>query len=244
MADVYLPNPASQHGEVTAEVLVQWDNTLSFTLTTVIPPAVGERNPANWLDPWGSFHRVNTEVTVTGPPEETQIRYRRADTNRPPFVVQELATPGPNDDYARVFVEPGRERTWIIYQDGDDAASDAREVYSDDDGETWSSPAMAIIGGSRPAAAVGSDGTIYRCAYVGGFIQFTRQETGEPTPVPLSSVAFDETEAPIEVEQDTIGLAESHEAVAALTMSIVVLGDTVVSDWVSYDDAESWERIP
>jgi hypothetical protein len=220
--------------------------------TSATGPVVGSRpvpaerlvsNPANWQDLWGGYHRVET-LLDPGPPAAAQIRYHRADTGWPPFVVQVLATPGPNDDYARVFVEPGRERAWIIYQDGDDTASDAREVYSDDDGATWSAPAMAIPGGSRPAAAVGSDGTIYRCAYVGGLIQFTRQNPGDPTPVALPVPAIDETETPIEVEQDTIGLAEAHDMSATLTMSIIVLGETEVSDWRSFDDGASWERYP
>lgn len=205
----------------------------------VTPTPPRSRNPANWQDQWGGFHRVETEVVPDTEPAERRIRYHRADLTRPPFDTEVYATPGPNDDYARVFVEPGRERTWIIYEDG----TGAREVYSDDDGETWSSPAMAITGGSRPTATVGSDGTIYRCAYVAGFVQFTRQNVGDPTPVLLPSVAIDETEAAIQVEQDTIGLAEAHEASAALTMSIVVLGEDEVSDWRSFDDGESWERI-
>ena len=242
MPDVYLQNPASQHGEVTAEVRCDWETALFYTLTDFVPPETGARNPANLHTRWGEFYRVEAEVVEVGPPEELRIRCRRAEAGPRPWVSEVLATPGPNDTYPKIFID-NREAIRIIYQEGPDDAANVMEVESNDDGETWEDPVLAIAGGTRPNAAVAtSDASILRCAHVGGTVTFTRQDAGDTVPgTPWQ--ALDETGAVIEIEEDTIGLCEAHETACGWTMSIKVAGETAISDWVSYDDGETWERI-
>jgi hypothetical protein len=243
MPDIFLQNPASQHGEVTTEVRCDFEPGLFYILGDPPPPPEAiVRNPANLHDRWGGFHRVNTEVVEEGPPEETRIRYRRSDAGPRPFMVSILATPGPADSYPRLFID-NRERVFIIYQEGPDLEANIMEVYSDSDGEDWSDPAMAIAGGTRPTAAVAtSDSSILRAAHVAGTVTFTRQHVGDAVPsAPYQ--ALDDTGAVIEIGEDTIGLCEAHETACGWTMSIIVAGETAVSDWRSWDDGETWERI-
>ena len=182
--------------------------------------------------PYGAYHVAGAE--------SGKIRHRRADLYLPPYTLSGFATAGTADATPALAVEPGN-RLWLLWYDG----TTAKQSYSDDDGETWSTPTVAIAGGKHPRIVVSRDGMILRAAYVSGAIKMTRQEPGEAaagaeftvqktTSGVLSNLA---------VSDAAFGLSFAPDNPGRLLLHYLPSGSTTTADAYSTDDGSTFTVV-
>lgn len=191
------------------------------------PPA---RTPFNYQHHTGQFYRV-----AVGTSTQT-IYFWRSNFGAPPYAIGAIdATGGSADDHPKLTVDDRTDRIFITFQ----RSGNACEVYSDDDGKTWSGVYTIITGGTHPTNEKGNDGTIIRAAYVGatggpGVIKATIQRPGDASPSALATFV-DNTGANISFQDDAFQLSQEADSGDRWLLSCMVTGDTSPSDWWSAD---------
>lgn len=210
----------------------------------LILPGTGGGNPSNLQDALGQYHRV---WIVSG-----AVAYRRADVIRPgPGGAFDQSTSlgapaGAVDAHPRIVREPWG-RLLLVFQRAPGAgvppaASDVLLTYSDDDGETWSTPTVAIPGGSKPRIRVGLDGTILTAALVGSNLKVTRQDPGELSPTAPYTVV-DHLGAALSLADDTFDLDQGRSGDAPWLLVAVKSGGTAPTEFQSWDEMQTVKEI-
>ena len=125
---------------------------------------------------------------------------------------------------------------------------------SDDDGDTWGTPVLAISGGAHPAMASCEGRTL--CAAVtttGTAPNLVRHITavyrgpGDPlfgTPYTFRFSAAGGTLTPLSVADDCFSIVFTDENAGRMGMHVLLSGEGLTSDWWSADNGETWTRIP
>jgi len=119
---------------------------------------------------------------------------------------------------------------------------DVYEKTSFDDGQTWSTEAVAIAGGSHPKIRSSEQGAMIRAAYVAGKIQGTYQRAGDTSPSSLFTFK-DDAGVDLAVEDDSFGLDFGYNASDPLLGAFLISGEAEVSDWYSSDEGRTWTRV-
>lgn len=203
--------------------------------TFVRPDNLGHEN--------GSFHRVAGLYDMSGNPNG--IAYWRRDQGQPYLpgswdvaaIPISISTEDRNPSIA--FDYQGRlfcnwERLTGIFQ-----------AFSDDDGLTWSTPILNVPNGLYPVIRRGTDGSLYRVAYVddgtghnSGTLQGQWQAVGDPSPsatftlkknVAGSMVAFS-------VQQGSYMIAHLYDMASQWILTVLEVGATAPTEYVSADD--------
>lgn len=211
-----------------------WRHRASFRVIQA-----GGGNPWNLQHGDGSYHSAH--VNATG------IVYRRSDTATPHdshgaawSTAEVQVTNTATDNHPRLGKDY-RGRLHLTFE----RSSNAYATYSDDDGLTWSAPAMAITGGTKPTLAVGVDGTVVRAAVVSGTprtIQGQSQATGE-TAFSSTFTFKDDSGADLSVADDTFHIQQGHEGPSRWLLHVLIEGEAETSHWTSADECRTWTRV-
>jgi hypothetical protein len=194
-------------------------------------------NPANLEDILGMYHRVHID--------EGNVIYSRSDQIRPPFdQVTQVTSYDPEDETASYpcLARQEGERVYLVFQYDDGSGSDVLITRTHDDGETWEDPEIAIPGGTKPVIRVGTDGTILIGALVGDQIHVTRQDPGATSPTAPYTIV-DETESPLEVEDDTFDFDQGRSGDAPWLLVAVPAGGTGPVEYQSHDELQSVAEV-
>jgi len=136
----------------------------------------------------------------------------------------------------------GHRNTLFLYVLVDGAR--VMETVSDDDGDTWKDALMTIPGGLYPEIEEGHDGSLYRAAYVDdgmgtdtGTIQAQWQAPGDPAPSAVFTLMKADGVTPIAVQKGSFGLAHMAESAGRWILTVLEVGNTTPTEWVSADDS-------
>ena len=166
-------------------------------------------------------------------------------------------TPGPGifvtsavNDNTPSLAEDARGLLYCLFNR---PAQGAMITRSDDDGDTWNTPVMAIPGGARPVlvsseghmicAAMTTTGTAPNLIH---HITAVYRGPGDAvfgTPYPFQFLSGG-TFAPLSVADDSIGMAFTDEGAGRLGLHVLMAGESTTSDWWSADNGATWTRIP
>ena len=135
--------------------------------------------------------------------------------------------------------EDRRSRLWVIFTSSGGGVKDA---YSDDDGATWSTPAVAFTTGTRPVIAVcPQTGFILRAVFDDPNIVGT---ITEPDGTVSDHFTFqDDTATDLEFEDERFDLSYAYNGRRSILLAAKKLGDTVVTDFESVDDGRTWLEL-
>ena len=121
------------------------------------------------------------------------------------------------------------------------------------DGDSWSTPVMAISGGTHPAMA-SAEGRML-CAAVtttGTAPSLTRHITAVyrgpgdlnlGTPYTFKLHALGGALTPMTVADDGFGLVFTDEGPGRMGLHVLIAGESATSDWWSADNGETWTRV-
>lgn len=195
----------------------------------VLRGGVPEESPSCLHDALGQYRRVYVKGGA--------VYFRESPVSTPSVLSAAVAvTAGTVDKRPTIGVNE-HGRAFVLFE----RAGDAYLCYSDDDGQTWSTPTVAIAGGTHPINRFGIDGSHVVAAYVGGNIQATVQHPGDPTASPATTIVND-LGAALSVEDDSFGIDQGHAGDASWILSVRILGEGTVSEWHS-TDAITWTRV-
>ncbi len=171
----------------------------------------------------GHYHAAG-DTTGTG------IDFHRADDTVPPFVLDVMAT-GNAADHAPRFVQDWSGRLLLVFLSG----ADALEVFSDDDGATWSDPTTVFTGATQVTIAEDRHtGLVLRAGLVSGEVLVTRQYPGDTTPgVELSTG----------VMLDDVGFHLQCATEGPLRWLLIGVASGAVVHFASADDGETWVSV-
>jgi len=152
------------------------------------------------------------------------------------------------DDNNPCLMQDSRGRLWCAF---DRESVGALVCWSDDDGDTWSDPVMAIANGQYPIIRAGKDGSIFTAAFVDdgtssgtGTIQAYWQPAADATP--SATLTFkDGSGTAIAVQAGAFGLDQLVEPSGRWALTVLAVGDSAPSTWLCSDDAGmTWLRTP
>ena len=231
------------------------------------PPKPPGASPALLGRPSAHYHRAVAALSADGL-STTGILYWRSD--RP---VPAMQVGGP--DAGRVWDTPRGALGVKVTQTAGDVsprlALDHRRLLflifcrpaqgallcrSGDDGDTWSSPTMAIRFGTHPNIAC-ADGRTLLAAVTPApdsttsspkfYLSAAYQAAGDPAPsapfVCMKAGSAGGTGTPLRVADDSFGLAFAAEGPDRLTLHVLIAGELATSDWWSADGARTWTRV-
>jgi hypothetical protein len=185
--------------------------------------------PTNIVLPLGTYLRAHIDAG--------NIIVKRAEI-LPPFTMTATAL-GDGSAADPVFFYDTHWRPHLLVTRG----ADVHELYSDDDGETWSTPVAVIAGGKYPDAIPDPlSGTILRAALVGANIKGTLQEAGAATAGALFTFV-DDSGNPLNCADDKFSLAWGRDGSERLLLTVTISGDAAPSDWFGADGT-SWKKFP
>jgi hypothetical protein len=155
----------------------------------------------------------------------------RSDFSTPPWALTAVnASGGTVDTDPALTIDHQTDRAFVVF--GRSGA--AMEIYSDDQGATWSMPVTIISGGARPTIATGHDGTIIRAALVGTVIKCTIQRPGDPSPS-AAATWVDAAGVALSLQDDRFHLAQEYSGGERWIATMMITGDTAPSEWWSAD---------
>ena len=174
-----------------------------------------------------------------------QIRFRRDHYAAPvAWILDADVTSGPLDSQPALFLYPSGRIGLLFTRSG--ATRDVWECYSDDDGATWSEPAMSFSNASYPGADIDFAGGVLRAAIcesgAGYVLKATYQAPGDvaaSSPFALQrwtgSAMVD-----MRVERRGFSLKSAPEGGGALILACILEGDTSDTILVSRDFGATW----
>jgi hypothetical protein len=214
-----------------------------FRRRFVIGNSPGYCCPFIYQHPFGQLYRV---AIAGSPTTGGAVNLWRSDFSTPPWALTAVnASGGTVDADPALTTDHQTDRAFVVF--GRSGA--AMQIYSDDQGATWSMPVQIIAGGTRPMIATGHDGTIIRAALVGTAIKCTIQRPGDVAASPVATWV-DQTGATLSLQNDRFGMAQEHSGGERWIATLMITGDTAPSEWWSADPdlaftsgAMSWTRL-
>lgn len=188
--------------------------------------------PRNYEHKFGSYYETFVK--------NGDVRFRRSFYASPPFAWEVVVTATTGCSYPWAYVLPWRRIVLQFVRAGSVEVS-----YSDDEGETWSTPVAGITGGTKPFGAVSPfDGTELQSAFVtaSGKIQALRRYAGAAA---YETPFFFKDNAGVDLlfEDDTHSYHWAYEGPARLIGHFHIQGEGATSTWWSADESETWERF-
>jgi hypothetical protein len=207
------------------------------------PPGSGV---ANLEDPLGRYHVAFTGNDGTN----NRIRYQRSVGPTPPFLAVDQWVTASNDDREPALGwDPRNGRLLLLFSRvelflGVPISQDVYEIYSDDDGATWSTPVLRFSSATRPQVATSPNGTILRTARTAsGQLRGRLQYPGDAAPRAFHTLK-DAALQILVVEDDCYGLGWLKEgagrAILHVRLSCFPLVPVVL---VSGDDSNTWDIV-
>lgn len=190
-------------------------------------------HPRNAVFHFGTYY----ELHIT----DGDVHFRRSTYPTPPMVSLVAATSSGDASYPWAYLLPWR-RIVLLYTK---AGADIYVTFSDDEGETFETPALMISGGTKPYGAVCPfTGTELIAAYIAasGKIQALRRYAGAAayeTPFFLK----DDGGVDLLFEDDTFSFWVAYEGSARWILHCVIQSEGSTSTWHSGDDGETWTRF-
>ncbi|WP_394794877.1 hypothetical protein [Armatimonas sp.] len=221
-------------------------------LSVIVQSAARHRIPMRFVAPnLGGLEIINPAagwmaLTTT---EAGQIRWRRWDFPVPMGaspVADALITSGYSDRQPSLFYWQG-QRTYLLFWRRAGVSGDGiYEIYSDDDGDTWSAPAMSIASGQYPRTAVDISGGVLRSAWVAdtgsiGNLKGTWQAAGDASP----SAVFTFTElgaSALRTTKTGFDISAAPDSASRINLTCTIEGEFSTSNWYSEDDGRHWTR--
>ncbi len=155
----------------------------------------------------------------------------------PPFAVDVAVTADTADRSPRM-VRDGDNRiilTWLRF-------ADVLEVFSDDDGETWSEPLTVFTGATQTTINVDeATGLVLRGALISNEVVVSRQYPGDAAPgVEIPATVYPGA-PPLELDDAGFHFSMAHEGPARWVLTGVAGGEVV--NYASADDGATWELL-
>lgn len=142
------------------------------------------------------------------------------------------------------------QRLEMIFQRFEAGANSIWTCYSDDEGASWSTPELLMADALFPYNATGNDGSRFRV-----WFEYDSGTSGPGTAhgqyrgpadadwsTPFTFVDDAAADIPI-ADGGMANIAHGKSPQSPWLFSPVVDGETDISDWVSYDNGASWERV-
>jgi hypothetical protein len=188
--------------------------------------------PRNYQDKFGSYYETFVK--------NGDVRFRRSFYASPPFAWEVQVTTGGSCAAPWAYILPWRR---IVLQF--ERAGSIEVCYSDDDGETFTTPVPGISGATKPFGAVSPfDGTELQSAWVtaSGKIQALRRYAGAAA---YETPFFFKDSAGVDLvfEDDTHSYFWGYEGASRLIGHFHIDGESATSTWWSGDDGETWTRF-
>lgn len=199
---------------------------------TATVSAVGNRRyPRNYQFRGGQYYEVFVE--------SGDVRVRRSHVAVPPFAWTTVVSSSGTASYPWLYMHP-RGHAILLYEDGGDTLI----TLSYDEALSWSTPAVAIANGTKPAAACNQfDAAEIIAAFVvaSGKISAQSREAGE---LNFGSAFFFKDDGGVDLlwEDDTFGLYWGYATHNPLMLHARAAGETSTSTWRSYDLGRTWLR--
>lgn len=198
-------------------------------LPAVEQPAVGAC-PTNFAEEWGTYDEAYCQ--------SGDVWYRRSEFATPPFAVHVRVTDQGTDDMPRISIDARRRRR-IVFERGGDIYG----VYSDDDGNSWSTPALILTGGSHPEIWESPTGVRLIAAYVAGEIHAVREEPGGA----VSTFTFQRWNGSslvnLQVENDSFSFVQGWATDSPWILVARLLGSGAINRFQSDDEGATWTEI-
>lgn len=131
-----------------------------------------------------------------------------------------------------------RERIVMVYEFG----GDTYETTSDDDGATWSTPAMAIAGGTLPFVIADESGNLLEAAYISGNIWGRFRASGDTAWSDLFT--FDDNGGnPLAVENESFSLTPAHDTPGRYLLAVRLSGESDTGIHWTADEGRTWTEL-
>lgn len=175
-----------------------------------------------------------TSVTADG------LRYYRSDTSLPLPVWAVNGNLITVDAEGRApLVLDWRERIIVLIE----FSGNIYESVSDDDGATWSTPAVAIAGATHPFIMADESGNLLETGYVGGNVKGRFRAPGD---IAWSSefTFSDSASSPISVENESYALTVAKDTPNRYLWTARKSGGANTTLFWSADEGRTWTEIP
>lgn len=195
-------------------------------LQAATKPAAGA-NPWNLESEWGTYH---TTFIRSG-----SVVVRSSFFGGPQWWSETVPVVS-GASYPRLALDAHR-RLWLTYERTVAGVHDAMAAASDDDGETFGDPAVAISGGTKPTVAVGHDGTIVIGALVGTALTLRVRGPGDADfGTSFTAAGWNgSANVALVLQDDTFHLQQERGPQARWWLHVLLSGETETSDWWSSD---------
>ena len=212
---------------------IRWRGCFAV-INTSKPAGTG---PWNWEDERGRYHRVDTDAG--------DIVYHGVEWSRPYPGFDRTVAVG-TGDRPKVFKDRQLQRLYIVFDD----SSDSYITQSDDSGNTWSTPSVAITdshsatGNSSPfdgtnvvAALRFVSGSAAPCNIIG--------KTQGPGDSGFGSefTFKDASAVAIEFEDESFHIFPAYDGTGRWILTAKGFGNTNVDEWESFDGCATWTLI-
>ena len=205
--------------------------------------------PFNLQDHAGRYHATGTN--------SDGIIYLRSDfgTNAALgwAVTSQINNPGGKTLHNPRVIVDDRQEVRLVYSQHDTSGDTWDGVYqavSHDDGETWEAGTLLIADGKHPTVAIGQDGAFQIAvvaAYVGpddgpGVITARVQGAGDADfgdPFNFK----DDADTDLSVADDTFHIQQARDDQSRWMLHVRIDGDSSTSQWTSYDETATWQRV-
>jgi hypothetical protein len=222
-------------------------------VSAIVLPAPRRRYPARFVIPDSipGVEAVNTWIGWFGvaSSEDRQIRWRRWQTPSLFTALPDqdaLVTSGFNDRHPCLLTRFDGRILLSFWSRGRAGGDGIYEMWSEDEGDTWSTPTMSIPSGQYPRSCADIGGGILRAAYVPdtggvGLVKGTWQSPGDASPSAVFTFQKS-TSGDLRIKKTGFDLSPARDSGSRINLVCTVEGETSTSNWYSEDDGRTWTR--
>ncbi len=238
--------PTRQHKVFTVSqnvnVLVGNRHTRRVCFSSAYDNSAG--NPFCWYDWDGMYYRTDILSDDT-------VRLQRAQFNTPPFEMDSQPTTTTTCTHPRAFKDFTTKTLYVVYtRENPVGTIRVNTVYSNDDGETWSSPVAAFTGNAKYGTGNCSvNGEVVVAAFKPnagtsgpGKIAVRLQRSGE---VAFAAEFFvkNSVGSDITFADDTFHIFPVQDGGRGWILVAKMDGDSAPSEWYATDDLATWTKV-
>lgn len=182
--------------------------------------------------------------------ESGRLRWRRWELPVPlgaTPVADALITSDYHDAQPSLAYQLGQRTVLLFYRRDGASGAGVYEIFSDDDGDTWSTPTLSIPSGQQPRQAIDISGGLLRVAWVAdtatvGNLKATWQAAGDTSPSAVFTLTNKATSAALRVGKKGYDVSAAGDSGSRFNLTVTLEGETDTSNWYSEDDGRTWTR--